>query len=156
MSHPRSFSPHDAHHVRTAEHVIVDPLDALLTLAPFVIRPARHESFALLLDEQRRGTTIVHQRRALDPDDVFDLAAEATAAADANDRGAILLTSRPHAPSEPTDAERWSVLDDLFHGCGLELVEWFVDGRTLDLPRSRAGVSPRWRPGDEPDQRRTC
>lgn len=143
---------HDHRFLTRPDDPIDDPATALVTFGPFLARTRPAESLALSVDLGRRLTTVIRHPVG-DPDDVFELAVRVSGARAADDVAVILLTCRPGAALDPDDAPRWSVLDDLFHGAGLRLVEWFVFGRTLDLPRRRAGVASRWTAPADGDDR---
>lgn len=130
-------------HAVGADEPIHDPVRALASMAQFLTLPARREVLALVLDDRGHGSMIVHGVER-DPDDVFDLAATVAGSLESNDRSVVLLTHRPCGRCEPHDARRWLVLDDLFHGCDLHLLDWFVLAATLDRPGLRAGSASRW------------
>jgi hypothetical protein len=125
---------------------IHDPALALALIGSMLSSPPERETFAILLDHERRGISILHLVDDPHPDAVFDVAELIIAAAYQQARfGAVILVSvRPNEPDELADADRWLELSDQFDTAGIDLVEWFVIGRTINLPRTLVGDPQRW------------
>ncbi len=140
-AHPHTPSPLVA---RAGVDPICDPVTALLTIGQFVVDADRPQVLGMLLDGRSRGRAVTVFDPAPHHDDVLDLAARLAGAAQPTDRRVILMSCRPGADADPGDIVRWTLLDDLLHGCGLELIEWFVLGRTVTVPRERADAASRW------------
>ena len=63
------------------------------------------------------------------------------------DIGAAVIGSvRPHGCTDLDDVERWLDIDEQLAGAGLELIEWYVFGRAVSLPRVLLGEPTRWAP----------
>ncbi len=45
---------------------------------------------------------------------------------------------------EDADIDRWFEMSHLAEQAGIELVEWFVVGRSITCPRDLIGAAPRW------------
>ena len=60
--------------------------------------------------------------------------------------GLVLASSRPCGGPEAADRRRWIDAAVQCDDAGVELVEWFVLGRTITRPRELAGHPPRWNP----------
>ncbi len=128
----------------------IDPIDsepvALSMIAHMMARPAEPETIALLLDDQRRGLTVLVVSGTERPDamfDVIDLIADAYARDD--EVGAVVLASvRPGGAIDDADIDRWLEASDVLADRGVELVEWFVIGADVGCPRDRLAEPPRW------------
>ncbi len=127
----------------------VDPIDddaARLIIDATIASPRRPETIVLLLDHQLRGLAIVSVADTLEPDAVHDVASLCVAAAARQPTigGVVLATVRPNGGDELDDVERWLDLDVLLAGVGVELVEWYVYGRSISRPRVLLGEPARW------------
>lgn len=130
----------------------IDPIDSELVafsmVAHVLHRPARSETIALLLDDQRRGLSVLVVSGTERPDalfDVVDLIVEVDR--QGHELGAVVLASvRPGGGPEPADVDRWLEASELLGGRGVELVEWFVVGDVVACPRDLLGEPPRWSP----------
>ena len=141
MSRNRSFHP--------VPRGGIDPIrsadDALAVLA--LGAPYEHDTILILLDEQRRGSSILIVSDTHGPDAMFRILDTFLAATrgDACAAGLILATSRPDGEVEFGDIHRWLEASDQCAAGGLELVEWFVLGRTGPrCPRALFGERERW------------
>jgi hypothetical protein len=125
---------------------IIDPAIAAAFVCSLVSSPSMRETFAVLLDHERRGMGILHLVDDPHPDAIFDLAeAIGNCIHEHSEIGAVILASvRPNGSDELADAGRWLELSDHFETVGVELVEWFVIGRTTSLPRTLIGDPQRW------------
>lgn len=143
--------------VRRLPRAGIDPIDhpdtALAALALAVGRPLRSETVLLLLDEARCGRAIVAVSGTAEPDQVIEVVECITQSDGAEHLGAIVVASvRPdddatRDPSDHDDADdvdRWLEMSDIAELAGVELLEWFVIGRTIRCPRDRLGEPPRW------------
>lgn len=135
--------------VRRLPRAGIDPIDhpdtALAALALAVGRPLRSETVLLLLDEARCGRAIVTVSGTAEPDQVVEVV-ECIAQGNGSEHlGAIVVASvRPVGGDDPGDVDRWLEMSDIAESAGVELLEWFVIGRTISCPRDRLGAAPRW------------
>ena len=138
----------------------IDPIDstpaALAVVNLARRRPLCHETIALVLDEDRRGQTIVVVDGTTQPDavlDVVEMVAGSIAAS--GRRGCVVLaTVRPGGGPEAGDEDRWLDASDLADELGVDLLEWFVIGgdqpsvaANASCPRDLLGELPRWGTG---------
>ncbi|MGH9132765.1 MAG: hypothetical protein ACRDZZ_02425 [Ilumatobacteraceae bacterium] len=128
---------------------IVSAESALAVVALAMHQPSRSETIALLLDHERRGVGVTVVSGTERPDDVIEVAeCLTTVAAQVEHLGAIVLaTVRPKGAMLDDDADRWCEMSDLASDAGIDLVEWFVIGTTIECPRDLIGEPPRWRSG---------
>ena len=140
-----------------APRAAVDPIDsprsalALVDLA--LRRPLAHETVAIVLDEDRRGRTIVVVDGTRQADSILDVVERVAESIAATGRpGSIVVASaRPGGGPEPGDDDRWLEASDIADDLGVELVEWFVIGGDVPsvranatCPRDLLGEPPRW------------
>lgn len=135
--------------VRRLPRAGIDTIDhpdtALATIAMAIARPLRSETILLLLDEARRGRAIVVVSGTTEPDQVIEVIECITQGEGCEHIGAIVVASvRPHGDEHPGDVDRWLEMSDIASLAGVELLEWFVIGRTINCPRDRLGEAPRW------------
>lgn len=125
---------------------IDDERMALALIGALASTPRTHETLAILLDDERRGSKIVNIDGTVDPDSVLhvaDLVTEMVHRVD--DIGAVIIASfRPGGSDELDDVERWLTIDEQLGVVGVELLEWFVIGRSVSCPRSLFGDPVRW------------
>ncbi len=138
---------------RAAVDPIDDPSAALAVIDLAMRRPLTAETIALVLDEERRGRTVVVVDGTAEPDAVLDVVERVAGSIAASGRlGAIVLASvRPGGGPLDDDDERWLEASDLADDLGVELVEWFVvtgDAPSVAAhswcPRDLLGEPPRW------------
>lgn len=130
----------------------IDPIrsadDALAVLA--LAAPFGHDTILILLDAERCGSSIMIVTDTVDPDalfDVIDVCLAATAANGAPIAAVIVASSRPDGDVEPDDVHRWLEAGDQCRSGGIELIEWFVLGRSgPQCPRELFGEPDRWAP----------
>ncbi len=127
----------------------IDPIrcaeDALAVLA--LAAPYGHDTIVILLDAERRGTSIMVVTDTCDDDALFRIISTCLAATAPHPpiTAVILATSRPDGDVEPDDVLRWLEASDQCRAGGLELVEWFVLGRSgPQRPRELFGEPERW------------
>jgi len=127
----------------------IDPIrsaeDALAVLA--LAAPFGHDTIVILLDADRCGTSVMVVTDTVDPDALFGVIAACVAAAppDTPIEAMVVASSRPDGDVEPDDAHRWLEASDQCRAGGLELVEWFVLGRSgPQHPRELFGEPERW------------
>ena len=126
----------------------IDPIrsadDALAVLA--LAAPYGCDTIVILLDAERCGTSVMVVTGTTDPDALFDVIGVCVAAApDTPIEAMIVATSRPDGDIVPDDARRWLEASDQCRAGGLELVEWFVLGRSgPERPREMLGEPERW------------
>lgn len=128
----------------------VDPIDSELVafamIAHMLGRPPRDETIALLLDDQRRGISVLVVNGTDRPDAMFavlDLIVHGDHHGD--ELGAVVLASvRPGGAVDQADIDRWLEASDVLADRGIELVEWFVIGIDVTCPRDLLGEPPRW------------
>lgn len=113
--------------------------------------PRRHETILVLLDDEHRGISIVTVDNTAVADQVLE-AVECFTRPELVGQGlGALLVATDRTPTgglEPGDADRWFEMCDLAERVGVELLEWFVFGRTISCPRDLVGAPPRWRGPD--------
>lgn len=135
--------------VRRLPRAGIDTIDhpdtALATIAMAVARPVRSETIMVLLDEARRGRAIVVVSGTHEPDQVIDVVECITQGEGCEHLGAIIVASvRPGGGERPGDVDRWLEMSDIASVAGVDLLEWFVIGRTISCPRDSLGEAPRW------------
>ncbi len=141
---------------------IDDATTALSTIGLALHRPLRHETIVLVLDETRRGRTIVVVSDTHQPDAVVEVVECITQGEGSEHVGAIVVASvRPagaivssaeHGSSRAecpdiddlSDIDRWLEMSEIASLAGIELLEWFVIGRSVSCPRDHLGEAPRW------------
>ena len=127
----------------------IDPIrsadDALAVLA--LGSPYGHDTIVIPLDADRCSSSVMVVTDTIDPDALFRVidccigVARQRPAIDA----VILASSRPDGDTEPDDIHRWLEASDQCRAGGLELVEWFVLGRSgPQCPRRLFGEPERW------------
>ncbi len=128
----------------------IDTIDApgraLHAIAMSMAIPPRPETLVILLDEARRGLTIVTVTDCTDPDHVVDAIEVLTAPANTQGViGAIIVASiRPDGATDERDVDRWIELSEIAEAHGVQLLEWYVVGREIVCPRDLLGEPPRW------------
>jgi hypothetical protein len=135
--------------VRRLPRAGIDTIDhpdtALAAIAMAITRPLRGETILLLLDEARRGRAIVVVSGTAEPDQVIEVVECITQGEGCEHLGALVVASvRPDAAEHPGDVDRWLEMSDVASLVGVELLEWFVIGRTISCPRDQLGEAPRW------------
>ncbi len=127
----------------------IDPIrsaeDALAVLA--LAAPYGHDTIVILLDADRRGTSVMVVTDTVDPGALFGVIDVCVAAAspDTPIAAMVVASSRPDGDLEPDDVHRWLEASDQCRAGGLELVEWFVLGRSgPKRPRELFGDPERW------------
>jgi hypothetical protein len=127
----------------------IDPIcsadDALAVLA--LAAPFGHDTIIILLDADRCGSSIMVVTDTVERDALFGVLDVCIAAAARHPSidAVIVATSRPDGDVEPDDAHRWLEASDQCRAGGLELVEWFVLGRSgPQRPRELFGEPERW------------
>jgi len=128
---------------------ITDAVDAFALIRRVLAIPPRPETIVVVLDDAHRGLGIMSVSGTCDPDHVLTVV-ECVARPDLFDGdGAALIvaSARPGGGPVGDDVDRWFEMCDLSEAVGLELVEWFVVGRSVSCPRDLVGAPPRWRGG---------
>lgn len=140
-------------HPRRVPRARVDPIacadDALTLVRGVLAVPTRPETVVIVLDDAHRGLGIVSVSGTASPDAVVSVV-ECIAQPDlfAGDGAALVVaSSRPGQPVDEADIDRWFDMCDLAEQAELELIEWFVVGRSVSCPRDLVGAPPRWRGG---------
>ena len=125
---------------------IDDAATALELIGSVTSDPVVHETLVVLLDAEHRGHKIVNVDRTVEHDSVLGVADLVTEMAyGAEDIGAVIIASiRPDGSDELDDVDRWLTIDEQLAMVGIELVEWFVIGRSVSCPRSLLGDVSRW------------
>ena len=132
----------------------VDPVcsasSALTIISLAMHRPLRFETIVLLLDDERRGVSLVVVDGTAEPDSVVDVTECIAVAVDPSPAAQLVIASvRPGDGAVRGDPDRWLEASDIAGLHGVELVEWFViDGETdavnVHCPRDALGERPRW------------
>jgi len=130
----------------------IDPIrsadDALAVLA--LAAPYGHDTIVILLDAERRSSSIMVVTDTVDHDALFgviDACVAASAAHGAPIEAMIVASSRPDGDLDPDDVHRWLEAGDQCRSSGIELIEWFVLGRSgPQCPRELFGDPERWAP----------
>jgi len=143
-----------AHRVPRAS---IDPIDtpraALAVVDLAMQHPPRAETIALVLDDDRRGRTIVVVDGIHEPDAVLDVVERVASSIAVTGRtGKIVLASvRPGGGPLADDDGRWIEASELADDYGVDLIEWFVIGgdrptvgANATCPRDLLGEVPRW------------
>ncbi len=134
------------HRVPFADREPVDEAAARLLLDCVLADPQRPETVVVLLDHQRRGRSILNIDGTDHPDAVLAVAEWSIDRAGRSPGvgGAIVASVRPHGGDDLDDVERWLDLDERFAQAGIELIEWYVFGRSVSRPRTLIGEPDRW------------
>lgn len=127
----------------------IDPIrsrdDALAVLA--LGAPYGHDTVIVLLDTDRCGRSVMVVTDTIDDDALFRVIDTCISATSMHPTiaGMILASSRPDGAAEPEDAHRWLEASDQCRAGGMELIEWFVLGRSgPQCPREFFGEPERW------------
>jgi len=143
-----------AHRVPRAGRDVIDgATPALAVIGLAMARPLVPQTVAVVLDAQRRGSSVVVVDGTVLPDALFDVVERlADAIAISGEAGGLVVASiRPNGALLPDDGDRWMEASSIAELVGVELVEWFVigdDGGPLDVwcPRVLIAEPPRWSP----------
>ena len=125
---------------------IETPFDALRLILMMVGSEASAETLVLALDDRRCGVSITSVSCTDDPDavlGVIDALAE-SAQASLDVASLIVASVRPNGEFEIGDLARWYEADQSCSESEIELVEWFVIGKSISCPREFCGVPQRW------------
>lgn len=147
---PTSLFTHPVHDQSALPVAGVDEIcDARTALAMFdavASMPPSHETLLILLDHDRRGSTIVNVDGTVDHDSVLHVADFVTELAHhVAGIGAVIIASyRPGGCDELDDVDRWLTIDEQLSMVGVELVEWFVIAGSVSCPRALLGDPSRW------------
>jgi len=143
-----------AHRVPRAGRDVIDgATPALAVIGLAMARPLVAETLGIVLDAQRRGSSIVVVDGTVWPDAFFDVVERlADAIALSGELGGLVLaTIRPGGGLLPDDGDRWMEASSIAELVGVELVEWFVIGDGGGPPdvwchRDLIAEPPRWLP----------
>ncbi len=124
--------------------VIGCPDDALQIFA--ASSGGHDDTLVIALDDQRGVLGVIAVTDTVDPDAVLVVLDVVAAAAETQPGVAALIVAsiRPDGRLDIDDFDRWHRADQACDDAGLELVEWFVIGHTVSLPREWCGVPSRW------------
>lgn len=135
----------DAHRLPRAHIDPIDDAGARLLITSTLAVPRRPETVIVFLDDERCGSTMVHVEDTCHPDAIYDVTElAAQVAVSCGVAGIVLASVRPTDHERLDDAERWLDLDERLAGVGVELIEWYVFGRGVTLPREMVGEPSRW------------
>lgn len=140
---------------------IQDAATALTMIKLATTEPRRNETIVVLLDDARRGLGVVIVSGTDDNQAVLEVIDCITASASRHEEldGVIIASVRttntvdshdfatPGSGAhdcEDADIDRWFEMSHLAEDAGIELVEWFVVGRSITCPRDLVGAAPRW------------
>lgn len=138
---------------RAGIDTISDADAAFALLATAVHRPLRHETIVLVLDDSRRGLTIVVVTDTESPDAVISVVECLAGCLPESAASMVIASVRPCAPdiaSHPDpgergrDVDRWLEMSELASITGVEVLEWFVIDHAVRCPRDDLGEAPRW------------
>ncbi len=131
---------------RAGIDVIDDSPTAFAMLSLSIHRPLRDETIVLLLDEAQCGKAIVVVSGTADPDAVIEVVDCITNTTEP--LAAIVVGSvRPNDDGTTEvggDVDRWLEMSDIADAAGVDLLEWYVIGRSVRCPRDLLGEPPRW------------
>jgi hypothetical protein len=135
-----------SHRFPYADRDPIDDATARLLFESALAFPRRPETVVVLLDHDRHGRSVINVDRTENPDAVFDVAELCIALADGSPAvgGALIASVRPAGGDDLDDVERWLELDERFAMVGIELVEWYIYGRSVSRPRVLFGEPERW------------
>jgi len=139
-------------HPPRADQPIRSAIDAIAVVSLAIHRPLEFETIGFLLDDHARSNTITVVTGTTEPDSVLAVAeCLALAAADSPSLcGLVLATVRPDLPPHmpatmPGDVDRWIEANSITEAHGIELIEWFVVGKSgVACPRDILGDPERW------------
>lgn len=128
----------------------IDPLrcaaDALAVFSLVAQRPAEFETIVVLLDRQRIGSVVVSVANTSNADSFVPIIERlAQAACPQHMQALVAMTRRPGGTLVDRDVDRWLEASAVASRQGVELVEWFIDGRDgIECPRDLLGEPERW------------
>lgn len=135
----------DSHRLPRAHIDAIDDVSARSLITSVLACPSTPEIVIVLLDDERHGFSIVNVVGASDPDAIYDVAElVAHVAAPSGLSKVVLASVRPGAEEDLDDVERWLDIDVRLSAAGVELLEWYVFGREVTVPREILGEPPRW------------
>ena len=125
---------------------ITNAAAALALIDALTSEPPIYETLVVLLDHQQRGTAVWRLDNTVDNDSVLHTADHVIEVTHQTDHvgGVIIASVRPESSDELDDVDRWLTIDDQLGLVGIELVEWFVIGRSVSRPRALLGEPERW------------
>ena len=126
--------------------VLESSTDALAVIAAALHVPERFETIALLVDDDRRGRTVVVVDGTRDADAVIEVVeCMCEALADVGGGGLVVASARPRVGLVPGDTDRWLEASDIAEERGCTLIDWFVvtDRVACRVPDLLA-EPPRW------------
>ena len=141
----RCRPPHAGHPIRSSS-------DAIAVVSLAIHRPLEFETVGFFLDDRGRSNTITVVTGTTEADSVLAVAdcLSLVAAGSPNFCGLVLATVRPDSHHDltailPGDIDRWIEANCITESHGIELIEWFVVGRSgVACPRELLGDPPRW------------
>lgn len=127
----------------------VDPITSDSTARSFVEllcpAPLVDEVLVVMLDDQRRGLSVLQVAGTTTPDAVLVVADAVSRMGPPECAAVVLVSSRPSYPVEAGDVDRWIEASDILDDAGIELVEWYVvSEHGVECPRDLFGEPPRW------------
>lgn len=141
----------DFHAANPLPRAQIDPIDtpyrALAIVIEMMDPRVRAETVVLSLDPQHRGLSVLVVEGTDDPSTFLAIIDSITEQARYLDEpgGLVVATVRPDGGPEYADLDRWVEANETCTETGVELVEWFVLGRTITCPRELCDVPARWR-----------
>jgi hypothetical protein len=141
----RCRPPHATQPIRSS-------LDAIAVVSLAIHRPLEFETIGFFVDDHSRSNTITVVTGTTEPDSVLAVAECLSLAAAQSPTlcGLVLATIRPDSDNHlsamlPGDIDRWIEANAITEAHGIELIEWFVVGRSgVDCPRDLLGDAERW------------
>jgi len=126
----------------------IDPELARSMLALVMTEPQQCETIVLLLDHERRGLGVLVVSGTVAFDSIFDVL-DAITSRELDRLGSVVVASirvpeNGRDDLDERDVDRWLECSSMLEDAGIELVEWFVVGRSVHCPRDLMGEPPRW------------
>lgn len=112
--------------------------------------PLVHETLAMFLDDQRRGSTLISVGGTIDPASLVEVAETmAMLASESFDLSGLVLASvRPRGGPLPGDDDRWFEAADIAESWNIDLIDWLIIGdQDWHSPRDMLGVPSQWSVG---------
>lgn len=143
-----------AHRAPRAGVDVIDAAPAALAVVALAMSSSSvAETIMLVLDDARRGRSLIVVDGTVDPDAVLEVVerlADSVAATGLTSAALVAASVRPGTGPLPGDADRWLEASEMAENVGVELIEWFVISDEIRppvawCPRDLLAEPPRWR-----------